>query len=344
MQTMLPSSRTFRRTKPQCYYVTHSSPEQITVPLQHRFSIAAILTFCAAALGAFGNVNAASPTPRVIVSILPLHALASMVMQDIGEPHLLLRDGASPHSFQLRPSDTRALHNADLVFWVGPELETPLKRILASSGDIRAVALIDAPKLKRLPLSDAHDHKHGHHHDDQDAKQTDPHIWLDPANAIVMIDAIAAALREVDPANAVQYQRNAATATRRISALERAIAVQMNTPPAPYAVFHDAYRYFEDAFGVKRKAVVRLNPDQAPGAARLRAVRRTLVEDQVSCLFSEPQYPSRLIEAIGQDLGVRHAVLDPLGTNIPPGPAAYEQLLQRIADTLQSCKSTGPQR
>ncbi len=287
--------------------------------------------------------------PAVVASILPLHSLAASVMDGVGEPHLLLRGTDSPHTFSLRPSDARRLNQADLILWIGPALEAPLSRVLPNVGDARQVALMDAPGLGLLEMPDpghaepshaGHQPHAGPHHSEDE--RLDPHIWLSPINAIAMAREISRQLSELDPANAAIYQANTERLTARLMTLDEYLARQLGGLDANYAVFHNAFRYLEQRYKLQASGVVTVHPERSPGAAHLRQLRQDLQDREVRCLFSEPQFPSRLLAALSDDLPIRHAVLDPLGSKLTAGPAAYEQIMHAIGDTLSHCLQGAP--
>jgi len=277
--------------------------------------------------------------PRVVVSIAPLHSLVAAVMAGSSRPHLLLRGGESPHTFSLRPSDARALSGADILFWIGPPLERPLARILPNLDVSATVAMLDAPGLNVLsnrPLDAAgHEQTNGEPH--TDPASIDPHIWLSPTNAAIITDAVAQALTQADPIQAGLYRSNAAQLKDRLTALDRRLAAQLADVSGSYAVFHDAYQYFERHYSLRPVAAVNTHPERSPGAAHLHELRATLATHGVRCLFSEPQFQPRLVAMLSEGRNIRHAVLDPLGSEIPPGPEAYFQMMHAIADTLEQC-------
>lgn len=277
----------------------------------------------------------ADAAPVVVASIQPIHSLAAGVMQGVGEPRLLIPGGQSPHHFSLRPSDARALGHADLVIWVGPELEgfltNPLQGIRAS-----VLTLLDIEGIRVLHAGSPEEQDHGH-----EAAQLggrDGHLWLDPRNAIAIARTLATTLSELDPTHREQYQSNAERLVERLSSLDRDLERQLaQVRDRPYVVFHDAYRYLEQRYGLHPVGVVSVDPERRPGARRVREVRAAIHSTGARCVFSEPQFPSRLMAVLLEDTGARSAVLDPLGTGIPAGSDAYFQLMQRLADALLGC-------
>jgi len=297
----------------------------------------------------------AAPPPQVIATIKPIHSLAAMVMQGVGEPRLLIGTGASPHTYSLKPSDARALQRADVVFWVSENLETFLEKPLRTLPKAaRVVELAEAPGVTLLAYRDAgpweahahgsaetneqtHNHDHGHAHDDAHVG-ADMHIWLDPANARAIVLAAAAALSEADPDRAELYRSNAETAVARLQALDDDLR-QTLTPLAgrPYIVFHDAYQYFDRHYGLAGVGSITVHPELPPGAKRLSQIRDKIVAQQARCVFREPNFAPSLVDVVVADTDARTGVLDPEGAGLDAGPELYFQLMRNIAEALRAC-------
>lgn len=311
--------------------------------------LALVLVLCTAVLVARAQ-PAAAETPRVVVSILPVHSLVAAVMEGLGAPHLLIRGGASPHDASLRPSDARALSAADLVIWVGPGLETFLEKPLAAlAGAARAIVLTEAPGMRLLAgrpggAFEAHGTTSGaakkwRGHDAEDGHQAlNPHLWLDPENAARIVRIAAQALSALDPANAAAYGANAARLEARLDDLDRALRDRL-APVAgvPYVVYHDATAYLEARYGLRAMGALTVNPAVPPGARRLAALRRRMVETGAACLFAEPRFRPALVAAVIEGTGARAGTLDPLGADTAPGPEAYFALMRALADDLVAC-------
>jgi len=288
----------------------------------------------------------AGATPAVVVSIKPVHALVAGVMAGVGEPVLLLRGATSPHAYALRPSDAAAIEGADVVLWIGPQIETFLSRPLAAlSPGARLVTLIDEANLILYPArrggvwdEHAHDADGGHH----DGSAYDGHVWLDPENARRIVAAAVAALSAEDPAHAATYTSNGARLDAELAGLDAELLAQLAAARGvPYLVFHDAYQYFEQRYGLAPVGSVTVQPDRGPGGKRLAAIRERILNDRVSCVFREPQFEPDLVETLIRGTGARLGVLDPLGADIPAGRDAYVTLLRRLAGALKACLAPG---
>ena len=329
---------------------------------------------------------------RAAADIAPVHSLVAMVMRDAGSPALIVPPGASPHGYALRPSQARALQEAEIVFRIGPGLTPWLEEALEDlAGGAVSITLAEVPGISHLPIRDdamfeakaaphVHGKEHGEEHgeakddhaghgdhedheghDDHDGQadhdgrdghgdrddhaghdhapgDDDPHMWLNPDNAVLWLDVIEAALSEADPDRADLYAANADAARARIAAATQAAEAGLaHVHGRPYAVFHDAYAHFEARFDMPALGALALSDGAKPGARHLAALRDKLVEAGARCVFSEPQFPPRLVSAITEGTGIRHADLDPLGAELAPGPALYPALIEAMADAMAGC-------
>jgi len=286
--------------------------------------------------------------PKVIASIMPVHAIVSAVMGQQGSPDLLLSGRLSEHRAAFTPSQVAALAEADLVFIVGPGLEAKLAQM--SGGEAvngkMFVMLAEMPGVDRLAV------REGGSWDDHDhAAETgsgpepgagvlayDPHVWLDPDNAKAMARGAAAALAKADPAHAGDYQVNAEAFAVAVDNVAGEIAGEL-TPvrDKPFIVFHDAYQYFERHFGLNGVGSITDVSARAASAERLKAIRDRLAQSHAVCVFREPQYDSRVVDTVVEGSDVRSGILDPVGAELAPGPGAYVELLRNLAAAFRSC-------
>ena len=300
---------------------------------------------------AVGAANASADTPTTVVSIKPIHSLVSGVMDQVGDPILLLPAGASPHAYALRPSDARHLRDADLIVWVGEGLETFLQKPLrVRVGKAQIVTLVgdaglDLLTVRKGPVWDRHQHTIARTNEKRDARggptrNVEPHVWLDPRNAARIVGHVAAVLAKLDEPNAARYAANARRLKRRLAALDIEIRdIIAPVSAAPYVVFHDAYQYFERRYAIQPIGAITINPERKPGARRLAAIRRKIAEVGAQCVFSEPQFRPSVIRAVIRGTGARTGILDPLGIGTPDGIDGYVALLRGFAQSLRSCLS-----
>ncbi|QDL91465.1 zinc transporter [Paroceanicella profunda] len=301
---------------------------------------------------------AAAEPPSVATDIPPVQSLVARVMQGVGTPDLIIRPGASPHDYALRPSEAAALQRADIVFWIGedltPWLEGPISELAAGA---ESVQLLETPGTTELTFRggatfephshsgeeahgddhDAHSEERGHDEHDHHGHH-DPHAWLDPENARVWLDVIAGRLSALDPEHAATYAANATAGRAELESLSQDINAQLaGLRDRPFIVFHDAYQYFENRFGLAAAGAITLGDATAPGAARIAEIRDKVAALGVTCAFSEPQFNPGLLRTVFQGETTKTGVLDPLGSDIPTGPGLYPQLLRHLANGLSDC-------
>lgn len=289
-----------------------------------------------AAAGLILAVSPAAASPEVVATIAPIHSLVSSVMQDVAEPDLLLPSGASPHSYSLKPSDARRLASAELIVAVGPTLESFLEKPFAHLARNARIVILTRDAQIDLLVSSA-DHLSSPSHAD-DPAAANPHVWLDPRNAVAIVNHVAAVLGEIDPDNRQRYRSNAADRISRLHELDRSLESALtDVRNTPFMVSHDAYTYLVARYRLKMVGAFHKTPEQAPGARHLAGLRAGIKRLGVRCIFSEPQFTSRTVVATLRWAGVRSAVLNPLGLDIAPGPGAYETLMRRLGAALTEC-------
>ena len=305
---------------------------------------------------------------KVVTSIKPLHSLASYLMNGVGKPDLIVDGYASPHGFSMKPSHAKMLQNADLIFWVGEDLESflekPLKSIAKKAEKIELMEIkgLNVLKFRERNIFDEHDHddhakKEEDHddHDDHDKKEDghddhdghdeheghahgeyDPHIWLDPLNAKVILKEMTEHLIENDSKNASTYKSNLDKALNDIDKLTMEVMTELNKSTSSI-VFHDAYQYFEERFNVNILGAFTVNTDVMPGAEQLAEIREIIEHDKVKCIFSEPQFNPDIIKAVAKDMNIKTGVVDPLGATLNPGKDLYFDLIRNMSASFKGC-------
>ena len=310
-------------------------------------------------LSLFSSVNAEI---KVVASIKPIHSLASYLMDGVAKPDLIVDGYSSPHGFSLKPSHAKMLQNADIIFWVGEDLENflvkPLNSIAKKAEKIELMEIKGLEKLKfrERNIFDGHEghdeHGHdedGHKEDDHDEHghdehgheghahgEHDPHIWLDPENAKVILNEMVEHLIENDEKNASTYKKNLKKAQKDLDKLLKKVKSDLNKD-FKSIVFHDAYQYFEKRFDVNVLGAFTVNTDVMPGAEQLAEIREIIEHDKVSCIFSEPQFNPDIINAVAKDMDIQTGVLDPLGATLDPGKDLYFDLIKNMSKSFKGC-------
>ncbi len=283
--------------------------------------------------------------PNVVVTIKPIHSLAAAILEGVTQPKLLLDGAASPHAYALKPSDAEALSSADAVIRVSENLEVFLERAIATLPEkARVIDLDKTPGLTLLPVrhnggpqdasresedADSHEHDHG---------PIDVHFWLDPVNAIIIAGYLARQFGEMDPEHAMLYQANAEKLEARLAALDEELkAILKGVSNKPFIVFHDVTQYLEKRYGLHGLGAVTLSPERPPGARRLAQIRQEIANAKAICVFSEPQFPPKLVETLIDGTQAKRGVLDEIGATIPAGPGQYFEFMRADAESLAVC-------
>lgn len=291
-------------------------------------------------IASFLLIGSAQAEVKVLTSIKPLQLIAAAVQDGLAIPEVLLPPGASPHNYALRPSDVRKVQSVDLLYWIGPDMEGFLPRVL-NGRTLPSVAVQDLPGMKlRRFAEDSHSHAEeadDHDHDHRPGS-LDAHLWLSPVNARVIATKMAADLSAADPDNATRYQSNLKAFDERLDALDARLKKRLaDVQGKPYFVFHEAFDYFEDAYGLKHVGVFSVAAEVQPGAQHVAAMRARLQEVGKTCVFSEPPLRPRLAETLVAGLPVKLAELDALGGYTPATAQGYEQVLEKLGNDLAGC-------
>ncbi len=268
--------------------------------------------------------------PKLLVSIKPLALIAKEVAGDRAQVDTLLPITASPHDYPLKMSDHRRLRSADLVIWVGPELESFLARSLANIPAQKQLATYTLPNLfwPNLQTGDSHEHATHQH------AGRDPHLWLDPRNAAVIARAMAQKLALLDPSETHTYQANAMRFINEVEYLDQQISKQLAPVMSRgFAVYHEGYSHFVGRYGLHQVGYVTYRPELRPGAMHLRELQDVLKKEG-RCLFVEPYYKAGSTEVMVQSLGLKIGTLDPIGGQ---QVSSYKVLLENLASSFLTC-------
>ena len=292
------------------------------------------IALCLLFIATIGNTK-----PIVVSSIKPVELIVAAVADTLIESQLLLPASVSPHLYHLRPSDQKRLRSADLIVWVGPELERFLVKPLALMNqaqiiDLTAVTGRDYQFSNSEHLFETAAQDGEYNHTDKD-----PHIWLDPLLAAQLAQVIANKLSAIDPENSDKYRYNWIHFSRRIKNIDNAIREQLQpVKESRYIVLHDAYGYFERRYGLQHAAALTISPDHKPGVRHLMNVDEQIKLQNVRCVFREPQYQSTFERMVIDELpNVKVGLLDPLALDVPVSAVGYEQFILAFSAKFKRC-------
>jgi len=288
---------------------------------------------------------AQAETGRVYVSIAPLHALVQGVMGTTAQAELLIKPIYSPHDFQLRPSQIRGLKKADLIFLIGPTFEISAQKAVTALGLQRqTVQMMHLPALTILAnrvggaWGGVHDHESDVDGQELSYAMKDPHIWLNPANAVTMVREIANRLSKIYPEHTAEYTVNSAKLINKIKQMDGDLALKLQAVKnIPFVVFHDAYQYFETYYNLNAVGAILLDPTRVPSIGRIKEMRAQISTTGARCAFREPQFSGKLVDVVLAGSSARAGILDPVGQGLAVGEGLYVKLMTALADTLITC-------
>lgn len=268
--------------------------------------------------------NAFADKLNVVVTIKPIHSMVKAIGYGVFTPTLLLGKNTSPHTFTLKPRQVSYINNADVLFWVGQELETPLVKMLSDRKE--AFSLLSIKELNLRTYSDEHTHEHAHDHKhscsshgcDHKHEGIDPHIWLDPDNAIKIASYIADRLSAIDPLNFEIYQRNLDIYLNKIKEqISEAKEILKPYKKIGFYTLHDAYGYYASYFDLNYLGAVHPDGEQGLTINQMHELSKGIKNEKVRFVFSEPQFSSKVITTIAIDHGLVVGELDPEGSDFP---------------------------
>ncbi|MDH3001753.1 zinc ABC transporter substrate-binding protein ZnuA [Pasteurella multocida] len=282
----------------------------------------------------------------IVTSIKPLGFIASSIADGVTDTEVLVPAGASPHDYSLKPSDIQKLQGAELILWVGEDIDAFLDKTLRPMPFKKVLSIADFAEIGGLLEGEAHDHKHEHDHKHDHAHghdhdhSTNWHVWYSPEISKIVATRLATRLTEAYPEKKEKIAQNLAEFNRTLA--EQSEKIKQQLAPVKekgFYVFHDAYSYFNNAYGLKQTGYFTINPLVAPGAKTLAKIKQEIKEHKVNCLFAEPQFTPKVIESLSKGTGVHVGRLDPMGDAVKLGVNSYANFLQYTADSYFACLS-----
>ena len=280
---------------------------------------------------------------KVVTTIKPIHSLVAGVMDGLGSPSLIVDGSNSPHNFSLKPSHAKMIEDAEIIFWVGEDLETfmikPLESIANNATKVSFMDLDSIIKLKFKEENILEVEGYDDDHDDHDKHadgEFDAHIWLDPKNAIEIVNEIAKTLSLKDPNNKNVYYSNAEKLNHSLNELIEKINLSINKD-ARFIVFHDAYQYFEKRFDVSSAGALILNEEALPSAKKVSEIHKIIKKQNINCIISEPQFNPNIIKSIAQDSSILTGSFDPLGSSFDTNKNLYFEMILSLSNSLKDC-------
>ncbi|MDG2942637.1 zinc ABC transporter substrate-binding protein ZnuA [Exercitatus varius] len=302
---------------------------------------------------------------NIVTSVKPLGFIASSIAEGVTDVEVIVPPGASPHDYNLKPSDVQKINSADLLLWVGKDVDGFLAKTVHRIDGNKVIEIAEMDGVAELLIEsehhhhegeehDAHEHghshKHGPHdvhddkheqeHQDENGLNVNWHVWYSPKISAMVATQVAEKLTTQYPNKKAQIEKNLQNFDRTLQLQNEKIRTQLApVKERGFYVFHDAYGYFNQAYGLKQKGAFTINPLVAPGAKTLAEIKAEIAEHHVSCLFAEPQFTPKVIESLSKGAAVKIGRLDPMGDSVKLGKDSYVNFLQSTADSYFHCLS-----
>jgi len=267
--------------------------------------------------------------PLVVTTIRPMTLLVEAIAGDSVEIKQLLPDSEVPHHYSLRISDRALLAEADLLLWVGPELESFLSKSVTALRPEKVITAAELPDIQWLSPGP-----------DGQAASRDPHIWMNPENGRVIATEVGNWLAAHYPAQRERLLAAQQLFNQQLNTVTSDTATQLKAqPPANFIVDHDAFGHFAEAFDLQQSGALKTSTGLSSGA---RDFHQLLSQKDVRCIIAEPRHNHDRVAQLAAKLEANIAVIDPLGADIPLGNTAYAQLIDAIGEKIHTCLSPPP--
>ena len=269
--------------------------------------------------------------PLVVTTIRPMTLLVEAIAGDSVEVRQLLPDSEVPHHYSLRIADRALLAQADLLLWVGPEMESFLSKSVTALRPEKVITAAELPDIQWLSATPTNTNE-------GQADKSDPHIWMNPNNGRVIATEVGNWLAahypgQREPLLAAQQRFN-----QQLNTASSNTATQLESlQQVNFIVDHDAFGHFAEAFGLHQSGAMKTSTGLSSGA---RDFHQLLSQSDVRCIIAEPRHNHGRVEQLAEKLQAKIAVIDPLGADIPLGGQAYIQLITDIGDKLSVCLSS----
>ena len=265
--------------------------------------------------------DAASKRLTIVASINPIYQIILEITENKSNNVLIMNSSSSEHDYQLKKNDVEAVQKADLIFYVSADLEKKFPRLIASQNkQAQSFELVKINNIKLLQLR-------------SDAAKIDPHIWLDPENALKIAEFVTQKISTIDKKNSQQYQKNLARFEKKISATEESIKVQLSKiNDRGYVIYHDGYQYFEKYFSLTPLQIMTSGHSRELTVSRLKEFDDLVKHARVKCIFGDKQDEKNTALKLAQNYQIKFSTLDLIGQK-----DSYFDLLLKISNTMAGC-------
>lgn len=284
----------------------------------------AVLILAVVLAGCGRSVRKPGGKMLVAASIAPLANWSKEVGGDLVEVQLLVPPGSNPHVYQPEPAQMSFLSDASVLVLNGLNLEFWADKAVAAVGNPKMIVVRTANGLKTLDAAS-----------DPDSPGGNPHVWVDPINAIHQVNAIRDAFIKADPRHKAQYAANADRYVAKLRQLDRDIRAEVKTfTNKQFIAFHPSWVYFAHEYGLVQATTIEKAPGRELSAAEMQAIVDTAKRIHAKAVFAEAQTSPKATEVVAREVGAKVLILDPLGK-----PPDYDYIETMRYDLGQMAKA-----
>ncbi|MBX3217293.1 MAG: zinc ABC transporter substrate-binding protein [Labilithrix sp.] len=274
---------------------------------------------------------------QVAVSIFPIYDLVRRVAGPDANVMLLIQPGRNEHSFDPTPRDIETVAKSKLGVMVGLGLDPWMEKLMKDAAPAARILKV-GDRVPTLTIKDdpigANHHDHADDHDHGGKGAQDPHVWLDPQRAQLIVRAVAEELGRVDAAHAVAYRERATEVDASLTALDKEADERLKAlERRGFVTFHGSFSYFAERYKLDILAVIEPYPGSQPTGEYVSKVLRVIKDKKVPALFSEPQLDPRPAKVLAEEAKIPLGVLDPVGGG--PETDSYEKMIRFNVSELE---------
>ncbi len=276
--------------------------------------------------------TAGTSTITIVTSNHPLALIAQQLLGSHGSAVSLLKPGQTPHDFALSFSDRRRVAEADLIIWIGADIEPYLQKLVDSSPgkDLRLDRYWPVKQVDQR-----HHHSRDHHH-----HETDFHFWMSPEHAITIARKLHQTLVQQTPEQAAQWSHNLAALEQEITNTDHQLRHTLQYADSHYGIAHNAYSHFIEHYDLPEPLLLSHSTESNPGIKQLLRIQQQL--PQGSCVLVEPEHAQGWPKQLSQREGYRLTLVDSLASM--DDYSSYSAWLTRVASQFRQCLSSDSQR
>jgi len=268
---------------------------------------------------------------QIVAGFYPLAFAAEGVAGDLAEVVSLAGPGVEPHDLELTPGDVAKINDADLVVYI-PEFIPALDAVVKTLDQSK---VINATQGITLISGDSHSHEGEEAHSEEeghsDESATDPHIWLNPSNMVLIGNSIAKALNALTSDSAIDENRS--NFENALTTLASDYTAKLaNCSIKALVVSHEAFGYIANAYGFEQVGISGLSPEAEPSPARLAEVAKIAKAENATTIYYESLVDPKVAKTLADELKITAEMLDPLES--PPASGDYLSVMQQNLDTL----------